>query len=40
MDESETFRAFVLSSFGNRLSGLVILVEQIALESVRIRLTF
>lgn len=38
MRESEEFRTFVLSSFGNRLAGLVTLVEQVALESIEQRL--
>jgi CRP/FNR family transcriptional regulator len=35
---SEAFRGFVLSSFGNRLAGLVALVEQVALDSIGQRL--
>lgn len=38
MHNSDAFRKFVLSSFGSRLSGLVTLVEQVALESVQARL--
>ncbi len=38
MASSESFRGFVLSSFGNRLAGLVTLVEQVALAGVGQRL--
>lgn len=38
MHDSDEFRAFVLSSFGNRLTGLITLVEQVALESIEQRL--
>ena len=38
MHSSEQFRTFVFSSFGNRLSELVTLVEEVALESVELRL--
>ncbi len=38
MRESEEFRSFVLTSFGSRLSSLITLVEQVALESVEARL--
>ena len=38
MNVSEEFRSFVLSSFGNRLAGLITLVEQVALESIEHRL--
>ena len=38
MHDSDEFRSFVLSSFGNRLKGLISLVEQVALESIEQRL--
>jgi CRP/FNR family transcriptional regulator len=38
MHDSDEFRSFVLSSFGNRLKGLITLVEQVALESIEQRL--
>ncbi|WP_165787164.1 Crp/Fnr family transcriptional regulator [Pseudohalioglobus lutimaris] len=38
MKDSEEFREFVLMSFGQRLTGLITLIEQVALESVAFRL--
>ena len=38
MHESDEFRTFVLSTFGDRLKGLITLVEQVALGSIEQRL--
>ncbi|KAA1191897.1 Crp/Fnr family transcriptional regulator [Pseudohalioglobus sediminis] len=38
MAQSEAFRTFVLESFGQRLSGLISLIEQVTLESIEYRL--
>ncbi len=38
MKDSEEFREFVLMSFGQRLTGLITLIEQVVLESVDFRL--